>query len=108
MGVIRADGPTDQAQRRVFNTMPQTFQLTFIMSVEDWGPWYNWAKDNGWRWFEIDLPTCYAGLAGTSLSAVLIRFTSDLSAVNIASDAVRITVSAEMAPSMISQYLDAV
>lgn len=60
-GVIRAEMPTHQAQRRVYNTMPHTFTLAFIMSVEEWGSWYRWVNTNGFRWFDIELLTFYSG-----------------------------------------------
>lgn len=108
MGVIRAQGPTDQKQRRVFTTMPHTFSLTFIMSVAQWGLWYQWATANGYDWFLMNLPTFYAGISGGTLSPVLIRFTSGFSANNVSGSDVQVTVTAESAPSMISQYLEAV
>lgn len=107
-GLIRADMPTQQAQRRIFTTMPHAFSLTFIMSVDTWAGWQNWVSVNGYRWFEMNLPTMYAGLAGTSLSAVLIRFVSDISAVNVSLTDVQVTVAAEIAPSMIIDYMEAV
>ena len=108
MGVIRAPGPTDQAQRRVHTTMPHTFSLTFIMSVVQWGSWYQWAAENGYDWFTMNLPTFYAGLTEDTLSPVLIRFTSGFSANNVSGSDVQVTVTAASAPSMISQYLEAV
>lgn len=108
MGVIRAPGPTDQAQRRIHTTMPHMFSLTFIMSVTQWGLWYQWATANGYDWFLMNLPTFYAGLSGSTLSPVLIRFTSGFSANNVSGSDVQVTVAAESAPSMISQYLEAV
>lgn len=107
MGVIRADGAMDQAQRRVFTTMPLSFSLTFTMSVTIWGLWYNWVQANGYRWFQISLPTFYAGRTGDWTSPVLLRFTSDLSAANISATDIRVSVAAESAPSMTSAYLAA-
>lgn len=144
-GVIRADMPMHQAQRRVYNTMPHTFTLAFIMSVEKWGEWYRWVNTNGFRWFEIELLTFYSGRgltwtpaelqlftegigfeAGLALNfidngyavntatvlpsvytPVLIRFTSDISAVNVSAKDVRVTVMAELAPSAIATWLEA-
>ena len=108
MGVIRADLPMHEAQRRVFNTMPHTFSLTFKMSVSDWGTWYQWVSLYAYGWFTMNLPTMYAGLTAQLVSPVLIRFTSDLSAVNVTGSDVQITVAAEIAPSMISGYLGAI
>ena len=108
MGVIRAQGPTDQAQRRVHTTMPHTFSLTFIMSVAQWGLWNQWVMANGYNWFFMSLPTFYAGLSSGTLSPVLIRFTSGIMANNVSGSDVQVTVTAESAPSMIAQYLEAV
>lgn len=108
MGVIRAQGPTDQAQRRIHTTMPHTFSLTFIMTVAQWGLWYQWMIANGYKWFTMNLPTLYAGLGGGTLSPVLIRLTSNsIVATNVSGSAVQVTVAAEIAPSMITQYLAA-
>ena len=106
-GVIRDSSPVHEAQRRVYTTMPHTFALTFTMSVAVWASWYQWATTYGYRWFTLNLPTMYAGLAGTTNSAVLVRFTSDLAARNVTATDVQVTVNAESAPSMIGAYLDA-
>lgn len=108
MGAIRSDMNMHQAQRRVFNTMPHTFNLSFVMSVSQWGDWQPWVKANAYKWFTMNLPSLYAGQAGTRQSPHLIRFTSPLTAVNLTEQHVQITVAAELAPSMILKYLDAV
>jgi len=105
MGLIKTDRPMNQAQRRLYATMPHTFSLTFNMSISTWGLWYNWVIANGFRWFTINLPSLYAGRTGDWASPVLVRFTSDLSAANITATDVRINVMAEAAPSMIATYL---
>jgi len=107
MGVARADGPTDQAQRRIHATMPHTFMLTFVMSISDWASWYSWVQANGYRWFQLSLPTLYAGRTEDWLSPVLVRFISDLSATQFSADSAKVTVTAESAPSMIGSYLAA-
>ena len=105
MGLIKTDRPMNQAQRRLYATMPHTFSLTFNMSVATWGLWYTWVISNGFRWFTMNLPSLYAGRTGDWASPILIRFTSDLSAANITATDVRVNVTAEMAPSMIATYL---
>lgn len=107
MGVIRSDMPSHQAQRRVFKTMPHTVSLAFIMSVAQWGAWDQWVSSYGYVWFAIDLPTLYAGLANANTSSVLIRFTSEVSAANVSADQVQVSMTAELAPSMIATLLDA-
>lgn len=102
-GLIRADMPMHQAQRRVFNTMPHRFSLTFTISVSQWSAWYDWAITSGYRWFDLELPTMYAGQAGTALSPVLVRFVSDLSATPVSLTDVEVTVAAESAPSAINR-----
>lgn len=107
MGVIRAEGPVDQLQRRVHMTMGHTFTLRFMMSAVVWASWRDWVSQNGYRWFLMDLPTIYAGLAGLETSPVLIRFTSSPSAAPVSSRDFQVSITAESAPSMISQYLGA-
>lgn len=107
-GLIKTDMPTQQAQRRVFKTMPHRFSLTFIMSVNTWASWHNWVTTNGYRWFTMTLPTMYAGLAAADLSPVLIRFVSDVSVTPVSLTSVQITVAAESAPSAIVVYEEAV
>jgi hypothetical protein len=104
-GLVRAEGSTNQAQRRVFDTMPHVFEMTFVMGLRTFSLWWDWAMLNGFRWFDMNLPTMYAGQAGTALSAVTIRFVSDISTVFVAQDTVQVSVSAESAPSMIADYL---
>lgn len=99
-GLIKTEQPTHQAQRRVYTSMRQRFSLTFVMSVTAWASWQNWMIANGYRWFSINLPTLYAGQAGTSLSSVLVRLVSDISVVPVNLTSVQITVTAESAPLM--------
>lgn len=98
-GLIKTEMPSHQAQRRVFNTMPHKFSLTFVMSVETWAVWYNWASDNGYRWFDLYLPTMYAGREFRDIAPITVRFISDLAAANISQTHVQVTVTAESAPS---------
>ena len=105
-GAIRSDMPMHQAQRRVYKTMPHAFTLTFIMSVTEWGEWYQWVNTYGFRWFEMELPSMYAGRLDADVSALLIRFTSAISAVNVSATDVQIAMTAELAPSAISAWLD--
>lgn len=106
-GVIRSDMDTQQAQRRVFNTMPHAYTLSFIMTLAQWGEWQQWADTYGYRWFEMNLPSFYAGQDNLRIAPVIIRFTSGISAANLSTDIVQLLVSAEMAPSMYAQYLEA-
>ena len=108
MGVARSDMGGNQVQRRVFSTMPHTFSLTFTMSVTAWTAWQRWVKDNAYGWFEMSLPSLYAGKAGSLLTPTLIRFTSPISASNVTESQVQLSVQAEMAPSMIAKYLETI
>ena len=105
MGVIRSDLPARQAQRRVHNVMPHSFTIAFTMTVAEWGRWYIWALASGYHWFTLDLPTLYAGLGSGSLSPVTIRLTGPIMQSALSSDAVRVTVEAEIAPSAIGAFL---
>lgn len=107
MGVIRSESSIHQAQRRVFTTMPQTFSMVFILDVEQWAEWQQWAGAYGYRWFEMKLPTLYAGADGQRLAPTIIRFVSSFSAVSLSQTQFQINVTAETAPSMIAQYLRA-
>lgn len=106
-GVIRAESGVHQAQRRVFATMPQTFSMTFILDVQQWAEWQQWAGAYGYRWFEMDLPTLYAGADGLRLSSTIVRFVSSFSAVALSQTQVQVTVMAETAPSMAARLLRA-
>jgi hypothetical protein len=87
--------------------MPHTFTLAFVMSVQEWGEWRQWVTTYGFRWFEMNLPTFYAGNISEDVSAVLIRFTSDITASNVSATDVRVNVEAELAPSAIAAWLEA-
>lgn len=106
MGVIRSDMSGHQAQRRVFATMPHSFTLSFLLSLTEWAAWQVWVTSYGFRWFEIDLATHYAGRDGSPVAPVLIRLMSGAVTVPVSERHVRVSVEAEMAPSMITQYLD--
>lgn len=105
-GVIRAPGP-HQKQRRVFNTMPHEGNLSFVMPVSQWGIWHDWVKTNAYKWFEMNLPSMYAGLVSQRMTGHLVRFTSMISVENVTEADVRASVSAEFSPSMIARYLEA-
>lgn len=107
MGVIRAESPSHQVQRRVYKTMPHVFTMSFIMSVVQWGSWYRWVNTNGFSWFEMNLPTLYAGRLGEDVSPVLIRIISDVTGANVSATDVRVNVTAELAPSAIAAWLEA-
>jgi hypothetical protein len=107
MGVLRSEDTTHQAQRRIHKTMPHSFSLTFRMSLIDWADWQLWVLANGYNWFEIELPSLYAGRLSQNTAPALVRFTSDLGATLLAADVVQVTVTAELAPSAIGAYLEA-
>jgi hypothetical protein len=106
MGVLRSDMDTHQAQRRVFQTMPHSFTLVFRMTLVQWAQWQLWALANGYRWFELDLPSLYAGRVAQSTAPLTVRFTSGFTATLLAADVVQVTVTAETAPSAIGAYLE--
>ena len=95
MGVLRSDMDTHQAQRRVFQTMPHSFTLVFRMTLVQWAQWQLWALADGYRWFELDLPSLYAGRVALPTSPLLVRFTSSFAATLLAGDVVQVTVTAE-------------
>jgi hypothetical protein len=103
MGVVRSDDVTHEQQRRVFKSMPHTFSLVFILSLGEWAQWKAWVTENGYRWFEIALPTLYDGRVDGTLA--VIRLTSEVSASLRANDVVQVSVTAELSPSMVSNYL---
>lgn len=107
-GVLRAQEPGAQVQRRAFDTMPHVFQLSFAMSVTDWSAWQAWVTDNAFDWFNMDLPSMYAGLAKTQKTPTLIRFVSPISVSTLTEQHVQLSVTAEMAPSMIRKYREAI
>ena len=105
-GVIRDESPAHQEQRRVFTTMPHSVSLSLVMGLTEWDAWARWVNENGFTWFEMSLPSLYAGRTGDDLSAVLIRFTSNVPAAAVSGEHVQVTMQAEFAPSMIAQYLE--
>jgi hypothetical protein len=108
MGVVRSDMDTHQVQRRVFSSMPHSFTLAFTLSLAQWAQWQLWVLANAYRWFEIDLPSLYAGRIAANTSPALIRFTSNVTATMRSAEHVQVAVAAEMAPSMIDGYLEAI
>lgn len=105
-GVIRADNPGQQVQRRVYDTLPATISLSFAMSVEVWTPWQQWVSANAFRWFQILLPTGAAALIDAIEAPTVIRFVSPILASNITEDDVEVSVTAERSPSMYSTFLE--
>lgn len=107
-GVLRSDMAGAQVQRRAYDTMPHSFRLSFAMSVIDWGNWQAWVTDNAYSWFEMDLPSMYAGRDGVEKTPTLIRFVSGVTVTNLTERHVQISVVAEMAPSIIRKYREAI
>lgn len=105
-GAIRSGMDTHQAQRRVFSTMPHVFSMSFILSLAQWDIWARWVEEYGYRWFEIDLPTMYAGRLDAQKSPTLIRLTAIGPAIPVSGQHVQIAVTAEIAPSMIAEYIE--
>lgn len=107
-GLIRTQMPMHQAQRRVFSSMPHRFEMTFVMTLVEWGEWQAWVKANGFTWFNMDLPTFYCGENGDTVLPTLIRFTSPASASAAGVGVVQVSIAAETAPSFIANHLAAV
>lgn len=105
-GVIRSDMETHQQQRRVFSTMPHVFSMSFVMSIVEWEAWARWVDEYGFRWFQIDLPTMYAGRDDLDKKATLVRLTSIGAAAPVSGQHVQIAVTAEIAPSAIAEYIE--
>ncbi len=103
-GALRSTMPGSQVQRRAFDTMPHTFRLAFSMSVTDWADWQAWVALNAHDWFNMDLPSMYAGKVATLTTPTLIRFISPITAAIMSAEHVQLSVSAEIAPSMIARY----
>lgn len=99
-GVIRADMPMHQLQRRLYKTMPHTFSLRFVLSTEQWFDWQKWVTDNGFKWFEMNLPSMYAGRTFACSSTLLVRLISDVQVTAITRDHFEVLVTAESAPSV--------
>jgi hypothetical protein len=85
--------------------MPHVVSMTFVMTLSTYASWYDWTLNYGYRWFDISLPSMYAGIVGANLSTVTVRFISDVSKTMLAQDSVQVSVTAEFAPSMIADYL---
>ena len=99
-GVIRSDMSMHQQQRRLYKTMPHTFSLRFVLSTEQWFDWQRWVTDNGFKWFEMDLPSMYAGRTFECSSPLLVRLISDVQVTAITRDHFEVLVTAESAPSV--------
>jgi hypothetical protein len=104
-GIVRTDTATDQVQRRVYNTMPHSFTMTFVMDLVEFNYWYEWILNYGFRWFDILLPTVYAGLANSDLSPVTVRVQGPIQTSFLANNVVQAEFTAETAPGMIVKYL---
>lgn len=100
MGVLRT--PMDsglQRQRRLYRTMPHTFQLEFVMTVVELGDWQVWVNQYAYDYFIMPrLESFYAGRLGEISSPHSCRFTSNLDIDNPVFGWVRVRVSAELDP----------
>lgn len=105
-GVIRSGNMGPTSQRRLHNTMPHTFNLSFSMTLAQWANWQAWVEANAYSWFELRIPSMYSGRTYDVVGATLLRFISPVTIDQMTADDVRATVTAEIAPSMISQYIE--
>ena len=100
MGVLRT--PMDSGlprQRRLYRTMPHTFQLEFIMTVPELGAWQRWVNAHAYDYFTMaKLESYFAGLVGEIAAPHSVRFTSNLQYDNPVYGWVRVKVSAELDP----------
>lgn len=107
MGAVHSTFDGHNSQRRVFKTMPHTFTLAFFLSEKGWATWNEWVVLYGRDWFDIDLPNLYAGQLGKNYTPTTIRLVSGCSVQPVTQMYFRVTVQAEMSPTMIKRYLGA-
>ena len=85
-GVIRAEFENGNTrQRRVYDNLPQRFQLTFAMSARTLSSWTLWVNQYGFDWFMLNLasPNSYLGEGTYGLvKPHKVRITSDKIRVN--------------------------
>lgn len=100
MGVLRT--PMDSGlkrQRRLYRTMPHTFQLEFVMTVPELGQWQPWVNQYAYDFFTMNkLESYFAGKLGEISSPHSVRFIGDLQIDNPVYGWVRVKVSAELDP----------
>jgi len=100
MGVLRT--PMDSGlprQRRLYRTMPHTFQLEFIMTVPELGAWQRWVNAHAYDYFTMGkLESYFAGVMGEIATPHSVRFTGNLEYDNPVYGWVRVRVPAELDP----------
>lgn len=82
----------------MFDSMPAEYSMSFVMPYDKWGAWMTWVNQNGYTWFDIEIPNHVAAAAGGSLCKGTgeIRFISDINWSVIGEDSVKATVAAEL------------
>ncbi len=96
-GVRRTSVPTALANQVIqFNARRDTLSLTFEMTNDEYSEWFDWAKENAWWWFRMELVTPWNPVDIVSLHRV--RFISELEMSKAGDNWNRITVQAEVMP----------
>ena len=105
MGVLRTpmDGGLAR-QRRLYDVMPHTFQLQFIVTTAELYSWQQWVNQYAYDFFQIDLVSRISSQAGANCAPHFVRFTTDLAFEQFDKGMLRITVAAELSPAQVSNY----
>lgn len=105
-GLLRSKDRGKPAQRRAFSSMPHSVKCKFALSLKEWGYWQEWITKDAKGWFNINLPSMYAGRVGANTYPHLVRIVSSITIDSKTVTHVVASVTLEIAPSMFKSYLE--
>lgn len=99
MGILRTpmDGGNAR-QRRLYDTMPQRWALTFVVPIAQLYDWQTWVNVHAYDYFDMPMVSSLSSQAGTRWSTHTMRFTSNLAIDYAPHRCVNVRVEAEIAP----------
>jgi hypothetical protein len=105
MGLIRTEGSAAALteQRRSYNNLPTTLNLSFVMGVAQLLAWTLWVNDNAGYW--VDIPLAHPFMAaGVKVEMVPVRFISSSLRKSYAPfNRVSVSIQAELCPSVFAE-----
>lgn len=102
MGVLRTpmDGGNSR-QRRLYDVMPHTWTLEFVVPMAALYDWQNWVNQFAYDYFQMPLVSWLASKAGGQTSTHVVRFISNLEFDLLAVDVAHVRVQAEASPAQV-------
>lgn len=89
-------------QRRLYEVMPHSFTLEFLVPRSQLFSWQDWINRYGYDYVEMELVSWLS--ANKNCSVHFVRFTTNITYESVEGGYVRATMGAELSPAQVSNY----